>query len=357
MKLQQILKIAVRGGASDILLKVGSIPKFRHNGILIPLSDGRPVSPQIMADWVSEILPERLWDKLQQSGSVDFGHESAFASSRFRVNIFKQKGTYAIIMRVILDTIRSIGDSGLPKAIQSAADYRRGLVLVTGATGSGKSTTLAGIIQQINLTREVHVITIEDPIEFYYTEEKATISQREIGEDTKNFSTALKDSLRQDPDIIMVGELRDRETIETAIMAAETGHLVFSTLHTKDAADSLTRIMSYFPPHQHKSIRMQLSESLKMVASQRLIPRKDGKGRIAAVEVLVVNSLAREVLLKEENFERLKDVIAKGTQAYGMQSFDQDLFSMYQAGLISKDQAISEATSRENMALQINGVR
>lgn len=355
MQLEQILKVAVRGGASDILLKVGSLPRFRHNGKLVSLSDGLEIDQLIMQSWVSQIMPKNLGPALEEAGSVDFGYNSQI-NSRFRVSIFKQRGHLAMVMRVITNTIRSLEELQMPKAVQKSVDYKRGLVLVTGATGSGKSTTLAGIIQKINSTRAVHILTIEDPIEFFYTENLATINQREIGQDTKDFSTALRSSLRQDPDIILVGELRDKETTETALMAAETGHLVFSTLHTKDAVDSLTRLMSYFPPHQHKSIRMQLAHSLKMVLSQRLVPRADGKGRAAAVEILVANSFVREVVLSGDNFSSLTDAIKKGSKSYGMQSFDQSLLSMYHSRIISKDQAISEASSRENMKLLISGV-
>lgn len=355
MQLEQVLKVAVRGGASDVLLKVGSLPRFRHNGKLVSLSDGVEIDHLIMQSWVSQIMPKNLEDTLEETGSVDFGYNSQI-NARFRVSIFKQRGNLAMVMRVITNTIRSLEELQMPKAVQKSVDYKRGLVLVTGATGSGKSTTLAGIIQKINTTRAVHILTIEDPIEFFYTESLATINQREIGQDTRDFSTALRSSLRQDPDIILVGELRDKETTETALMAAETGHLVFSTLHTKDAVDSLTRLMSYFPPHQHKSIRMQLAHSLKMVLSQRLVPRADGKGRAAAVEILVANSFVREVVLSGDNFSSLTDAIKKGSKSYGMQSFDQSLLAMYNSRVISKDQAISEASSRENMKLLISGV-
>lgn len=356
MQLDLILQAAVRGGASDIILKVGALPRFRHNGALVSLSDGNPVTPEVMGTWVTQILPTRLSHALKEDGSVDFAYHLQSGASRFRVNIFRQQGHLAIVMRVIATSVRSLEELHLPKVIRKSTEYKRGLVLVTGATGSGKSTTLAGIIQSINLSRAAHIITIEDPVEFSYQEEKATISQREIGEDTRDFSTALKDALRQSPDIILVGELRDHETMETALMAAETGHLVFSTLHTKDAVDSLTRIMSWFPPHQHQSVRMQLAHSLKMVVSQRLVPRSDEKGRTAATEVLVVNSFVKEMILNGENFEALPEAIKRGGKSYGMQSFDQSLLNMYRNGLISKDKALSEASSRENMKLQISGI-
>jgi len=355
MKLEQILKVAIRGGASDLILKAGALPRFRHNGFLVSLTDGSVVTPEIMQAWIQQIIPQRLIPELESQGSADFGFNSTI-NARFRVSIFRQRGQYAMVLRVIANTIRSLEELQMPKAIHKVSSLKRGLVLVTGATGSGKSTTLAGIVQKINGTQALHVITIEDPIEFFYTEQMATINQREIGEDSNDFASALRASLRQDPDIILVGELRDRETTETALMAAETGHLVFSTLHTKDAVDSLTRLMSYFPPHQHRSIRIQLAHSLQMVISQRLVPRADGKGRAAAVEILVANSLVRDVIQNGENFSPLSEAIKKGSKSYGMQSFDQSLLSMYHAKIISKDQAIAEASSRENMRLLISGV-
>ena len=355
MNLEQILKVAVRGGASDIILKTGSVPRFRHNGKLVSLSDGANITPEIMRHWLDSIVPRRLVNALDEKGDVDFGYNSAI-SCRFRVNVFKQRGQYGMVLRIINNNIKTLDELQLPRVIEKAATMKRGLVLVTGATGSGKSTTLAAIMQKINTTRPAHIITIEDPIEFYYKDELSTVNQREIGEDTMGFAQALRASLRQDPDIILVGELRDEETTETALMAAETGHLVFSTLHTKDAVDSLTRLMSYFRPDQHRSIRIQLANSLKMVVSQRLVSRADGRGRAAAVEILVVNSFVQDVILKGENFNPLPEAIRKGTKNYGMQSFDQSLLQMCNAGIISKEQAIAEASSRENMKLLMSGV-
>ena len=355
MNLEQILKVAVRGGASDIILKTSSVPRFRHNGKLVSLSDGVNITPEIMRHWLDSIVPRRLVHTLDEKGDVDFGYNSVIGC-RFRVNVFKQRGQYGMVLRIINNNIKTLEELQMPRVIDTVTTMKRGLVLVTGATGSGKSTTLAAIMQKINTTRPSHIITIEDPIEFYYKDVQSTVNQREIGEDTMGFAQALRASLRQDPDIILVGELRDEETTETALMAAETGHLVFSTLHTKDAVDSLTRLMSYFRPDQHRSIRIQLANSLKMVISQRLVRRADGRGRAAAVEILVCNSFVQDVILNGDNFNPLPEAIKKGAKNYGMQSFDQSLLKMFNAGVITKEHAISEASSRENMKLLMSGV-
>lgn len=355
MRIDQILKVAVRGGASDVILKTGSLPRFRHNGSLVSLSDGELISKETMDRWIAEILPKHLYKKLEEKGDVDFGFNASFGT-RFRVNAFKQRGNLGMVLRIVANVIKSIEELQLPKVIEKAATKKRGLVLVTGATGSGKSTTLAAIVQKINTTRSTHIITIEDPIEFYYKDELSTINQREIGEDTNSFSIALKASLRQNPDIILVGELRDSEATETALMAAETGHLVMSTLHTQDAVDSLTRLMSYFPPHQHRSIRIQLANTLQMIISQRLVPRADGRGRAVACEILVANSFVRDVILNGDHFEQINEAIRKGQKNYGMQSFDQSLVHLYNEKIITEEQALMEATSRENMSLLLSGV-
>ena len=354
MQLEQVLKVAVRGGASDIILKSGSRPRFRHHGTLVSLSDGDYISDEVMQSWMAEIVPTKLRGLLKEKGEVDFGFDASF-NARFRVNAFRQRNRYGMVMRVVANVIKTIEELQIPPTIGQAATLKRGLVLVTGATGSGKSTTLAAIVQKINTTRANHVITIEDPIEFYYKDEQSTINQREIGADTLTFSAALRASLRQNPDVILVGELRDSEATETALMAAETGHLVLSTLHTQDAVDSLTRLMSYFSPHQHSSVRIQLANTLQMIVSQRLVPRADGKGRVVACEILVANSFVRDIILSGENFDEINEAIRKG-QNYGMQSFDQSLVALLHHKIITQEQALAEALSRENMSLLISGV-
>lgn len=355
MKLEHVLKLAVKGEASDIILKVGAPPRFRYRGRLVPLTDGVPISPEMMKEWLGILMPARLSPEFERDGDADFRYTAPF-QAQFRVNAFRQRGQIGMVLRVIKGRILTIADLGLPPVVESAATLKRGLVLVTGATGSGKSTTLAAIVQAINLQRAAHIVTIEDPIEYFYEDHYATIEQREIGDDTTSFSKALRASLRQNPDVILVGELRDAEATETALMAAETGHLVLSTLHTQDAVDSLTRLMSYFSPHQHRNIRLQLAATLNMVVSQRLVPRADGKGLVPAVEVLMANSLVKEVILSADNFDMLPDAIQKGGKSYGMQSFDQSLHDLCQQGVITEEQAVQEASSRENMKLLLSGV-
>jgi len=354
MNLEKILKVAVRGGASDIILKPGAPPRFRFQGDIINLADGGDVSDQLMQEWIGQIVPAHLKPKLQHLQDLDFAYTST-TSSRFRVNLFRQKQGYALVMRVINNHIRTMEELQLPKKLHSFADEKRGLILVTGATGSGKSTTLASIIEKINSVKAAHILTIEDPIEFIFKEKKSTINQREIGIDTESFPAALRSALRQNPDVILVGELRDRETTETALMAAETGHLVLSTLHTLDAVESMTRLMSYFPPHQHQSLRMMLSQTLKAVVSQRLVARMDGKGMVPALEILIANEVVKETILTAENFDILKDTIRTGRKTYGMQSFDQSLLELYNAGIISGEEAISHASKKKDLELAMQG--
>lgn len=355
MDLEKILRVAVRGGASDVLLKTGSMPRFRFNGELVSLADGMAISPQIMQGWIEKILPAHLQKRLAMVGDADFAYASS-AGNRFRVNLFRQRQSYGMVLRVISTHIRTIEELQLPPILKNLAEEKRGLILVTGATGSGKSTTLAAMIQKINIERAAHIVTIEDPIEFSFKDERATINQREIGIDSESFSSALRAALRQNPDVILVGELRDKETTTTALMAAETGHMVMSTLHTSDAVESLTRLMSYFEPHQHTNLRQMLAQSLKAVLSQRLVPRRDGKGVVAAIEVMMINARVRDIILKAEHFSNLYQVIATGGDQYGMQSFDQHLLSLYQQGVISREMALQQATHKSDLELMIRGV-
>lgn len=355
MDLDSILKVAVRGGASDILLKVGSRPTFRFNGDLTPLRDGMALTQDVIAEWIDRILPGHLRKRLDSAGDADFSYQSHH-KHRFRVNAFRQRQTYGMVLRVISNHIRTLEELQLPKVVASFADWQRGLVLFTGATGSGKSTSLASIIQKINSDQPRHIITIEDPIEFEFKDGRSTINQREVGIDTVSFSSALRAALRQDPDVILVGELRDKETTETALMAAETGHLVFSTLHTLDAVESLTRLLSYFDPHQQHSIRLMLSQTLKAVVSQRLVSRADGRGLVAALEIMIVNERIRDMILSGERFDGLHQAIKVSNDSYGMQSFDQSLMSLFESGVISREEALQQASNRDDMELALTGV-
>lgn len=355
MDLDAILIVAVNGGASDVVLKTGALPRFRFQGELINLSDGQIISPQVMQGWISQILPAHLSRSLQSRGDADFSYQDR-VGHRFRVNLFRQRQNYGLVLRVISNHIKTIEELQLPPILKTFAAEKRGLVLVTGATGSGKSTTLASMIQKINLERASHIVTIEDPIEFNFRDERSTIQQREIGIDTESFSSALRASLRQNPDVIFVGELRDKETTETALMAAETGHLVLSTLHTSDAVESLTRLMSYFEPHQHRNLRQILASSLRAVISQRLVPKLDGKGLVAALEIMVNTATVKDTILNGDTFDPIKDYMHNGGDTYGMQTFDQALLHLYQQGVITRDEALRQASNKDNMALLMSGV-
>lgn len=355
MELEKILKVAVRGGASDILFKIGEKPRFRFHGELVTLSDGQALSRELLDEWIKNILPTRLASRLETTGDTDFAYQTA-AGYRFRVNLFRQRQQYGMVLRVVASHVRSIEELQLPPILRDFSNEKRGLILVTGATGSGKSTTLAAMIQRINRDRSAHIITIEDPIEFMFRDEKSTINQREIGLDTKSFDAALRAALRQTPDVILVGELRDKETTECALMAAETGHLVLSTLHTIDAVESLTRLISYFPSDQHGNIRQMLSRCLKAVVSQRLVSRLDKKGLIAAHEILVSTANVRGHIEKGNDLHGLYGLISNGNESYGMQTFDDSLLNLFREGIISQEEALAQASLRNDMLLKMRGV-
>ena len=286
---------------------------------------------------------------------LDFAYQSE-SGQRLRVNLFRQRGNYALVMRLVHAHVRTLEELQLPAITEQLALERRGLILVTGATGSGKTTTLAALIEKLNINRPAHIITIEDPIEFIFTEKKATINQREIGSDAVSFASALRSALRQNPDVILVGELRDQATIETALMAAETGHLVMSTLHTLDAVETLPRILSVFPPHQHDAVRIMLSQVLKAVLSQRLVPRADKKGMVAAMEIMINNELIKEQIMTATDFRILKDAIKKGNESYGMQTFDQALFSLFNRQAITREEALAQCTNKGDFELMLRGI-
>jgi len=311
MELNEILKIAVKGGASDIHLKSGLPTMFRVDGALVPLKNGERLLPEEMQNIAFSLMNPVQKARFEEARECDLAHGIP-GLGRFRVNIFQQRGTIGVVFRVIPFGVKTIEQLLLPRVIERISMENRGLVLVTGTTGSGKSTTLAAMIDHINSNRTCHIMTIEDPIEFLIRDRRSLVNQREIGVDTQSFANALRAALRQDPDVILVGEMRDFETIETAITAAETGHLVMSTLHTLDATETINRIISVFPPYQQKQIRLQLSSILKAVLSQRLVPRADGKGRVPALEVMVSTARIRECVADKERTKELPDAIAKG---------------------------------------------
>jgi len=355
MNLNDILSLALKANTSDIHIKAGLPPVFRIDGSLRPL----PKAPRLTADMVRTmcegIMNDRQRSKFDEVGEVDLAY-GVPGLGRFRVNVFLQRNSVSAVFRVIPFKISSLDDLMMPQVLKKIAQEQRGLVLVTGATGSGKSTTLAAMSDHINNHRTAHVVTVEDPIEYLHRDRKCIINQREVGFDTVGFAPALKSALRQDPDVILVGEMRDLETAETALAAAETGHLVLSTLHTIDAPETITRIISMFPPHQQRHIRMQLANVLKGVISQRLIPRIGGQGRVAAVEVMVSTARIRDLIDDREKTAQLKDAIAQGYTTYGMQSFDQALMDLVKREVITYDEALRQSSNPDDFKLKFSGI-
>lgn len=355
-RIDDLLRMAMSFGASDLHLRAGSFPVIRVSGELRPISGVNRLTQDETLEMAFSMMSNRQKLHFKEAFEVDLGY-SVSGLGRFRVNIFQQRNSVGMVARVIPDHIRNFAELGMPPVLNKVSDEQRGLILVTGTTGSGKSTTLAATVDHINTTRNSHIVTIEDPIEFLHKDKKSFITQREIDVDTRSFAEALRGSMRQDPDVILVGEMRDLETIETALVAAETGHLVLSTLHTVDAAETITRIISVFPPYQQKSIRIQLAGLLKAVVSQRLMKTSKGKGRVPAVEVLVSTPLIRDYILHEERTSQVRDAIAAGTSQYGMQTFDQSLFYLYQSGLINLEEALRGASNPDEFRLRLAGIQ
>jgi len=347
--------MAMSFGASDLHLRAGSFPVIRVTGELKPLTGVSRLTQDETLEMAFSMMSNRQKQHFKEAYEVDIGY-GVSGLGRFRVNIFQQRNSIGIVARVISDAIRGFAELGMPPILNKIADESRGLILVTGTTGSGKSTTLAAIVDHINQKRNCHIVTIEDPIEFLHKNKESFVTQREVDVDTRNFAEALRGSLRQDPDVILVGEMRDLETIETALVAAETGHLVLSTLHTLDASETLTRIISAFPPYQQKSIRIQIAGLLKAVVSQRLMKSAKGNSRIPAVEVLMSTPLIRDYILHEDKTQSIRDAIAAGTSQYGMQTFDQSLFYLYQSGLIGLDEALRGTTNPDEFRLRLAGI-
>jgi twitching motility protein PilT len=356
MNINDLLKMAIERKASDLHLKVGSHPVLRVDGELAPLGELKRLMQEDTIAMAFSIMNARQKQRFKEDFELDIAY-SVPGLGRFRCNVFQQRGAVGLVMRVIPARIMSVRELMLPPVLERICEERRGLVLCTGTTGSGKSTTLAAMIDYINGSRGEHIMTIEDPIEFLHRDKKSIVNQREVDVDTRGFSTALRAALRQDPDVLLVGEMRDFETIETALLAAETGHLVFSTLHTLDATESVNRIISVFPPHHQKQIRIQLSQVLKSIISLRLVPRADGIGRVPAAEVLISTAYIRECIENKEKTKYIREQIALGTSQYGMQTFDQSLFQLYKSGLITLDEALKRATNPDEFKLKIQGVQ
>lgn len=355
-RIDDLLRMAMSFGASDLHLRAGSFPVIRVNGELRALAGVERLNQDETLEMAFSMMSNRQKQHFKEAYEVDIGYGIS-GLGRFRVNIFQQRNSIGIVARVISDTIKNFTQLGLPPILSRVADEQRGLILVTGTTGSGKSTTLAAVVDHINQTRNSHIVTIEDPIEFLHKDKKSFITQREVDVDTRSFAEALRGSLRQDPDVILVGEMRDLETIETALVAAETGHLVLSTLHTLDASETLTRIISAFPPYQQKSIRIQVAGLLRAVISQRLMKSAKGNSRVPAVEVLVSTPLIRDYILHEDKTTQIRDAIAAGTSQYGMQTFDQSLFYLYQSGLITLEEALRGSTNPDEFRLRLAGIQ
>jgi len=356
MNIDDFLKIAIGMDASDIHLKVGSCPQLRVHGELSTLSQFPRLTAKDTEELANQMMSDFQWKKFKEDLDLDLAYSLA-GVGRFRGSIYLQRGSIAIALRTIPFEVKSIPALLLPAVIEKITAFERGLILVTGSTGSGKTTTLASMIDDINSHRQERIITIEDPIEFLHKDKQSTICQREVGSDVMTFARGLRSALREDPDIILVGEMRDIDTIETALMAAETGHLVLSTLHTLDATETINRIISVFPPHQQRQIRMQLASILRAVISMRLIPRQDGKGRVPAVEVMITTSYIQECIQNREKTALIREAIAAGVSQYGMQSFDQSIYHLYQKGHISFDQGLRYSTSPDNFRLRVQGIQ
>jgi twitching motility protein PilT len=355
MQINDLLRIAIERKASDLHLKVGNYPCLRVDGDLVQLSDQVRVTAEDMLSMAFSMMSNRQKQKFKDTSEIDLAYGVA-GLGRFRVNVFQQRGNMGVVLRVIPTKIRSLEELYLPKVVEKICDEARGLVLVTGITGSGKSTTLAAMVDRINSTRAEHVITIEDPIEFLHRDKRGFVNQREVEVDTPSFSAALRASLRQDPDVILVGEMRDLDTIGTALHAAETGHVVFSTLHTLDAVETINRIIAVFPPPEQKQVRLQMSSTLKAVISQRLMKRADGDGRVPAVEVMVSTPYIRECILAPDKTRVIREAISNGTSQYGMQTFDQSLYELYQQGLITYETALENASTPDDFKLRCQGI-
>jgi twitching motility protein PilT len=353
--LDHVLGAARQLGASDVHLKAGLPPVFRIKGDLRTLRDTPPLTAEVIGTFAVNLMNDKQRETFDKHHDADLSYGTP-DGVRYRVNVFKQRGVTGMVLRIIPPDVPGFEKLNLPPAVQKMCEEERGLILVTGITGSGKSTTLAAMIDYINRNNASHIVTVEDPIEFMHKDRRSVVNQREIGFDTESFAKALRAALRQDPDVILVGEMRDEETIETALHASETGHLVMSTLHTLDAVETVNRIIGMFPPHQQQQIRLALAAVLKGVISQRLVARADGKGMVPAVEILVMTARIRELLEDPKRTREIRDAIANGRNPYGMMTFDQCLAELVSRKLITYETALSSSTTPDDFALQFRGV-
>ena len=354
LKIEQLLRAMVEYKASDLHIRAGVPPIYRINGSLTKLFETR-VDSAMMDSFLDDIMNRDQKQRFEANKECDFA-VGARDMGRFRVNVFRQRGTIAMVIRHIKAKIPAFEELHLPDVIRDMALTRRGLVLVTGTTGSGKSTTLASMLDYINQTEPVNIITVEDPIEYLYRDNMAIISQREIGVDTLSYANALRAALRQDPDVLLVGEIRDLETMQIALTAADTGHMVFATIHTTNAVETIHRVLSMYPPHQHDEIRLLLAEVLAGIISLRLLPTKDGKGRVPAAEILVNTGAIKEYIQDKDKIDMVEQAVAEGHIQYHSQTFDQALLELYQSEQISLETAMNAATNRDDFDLKIRGI-
>jgi twitching motility protein PilT len=355
MQIDDILRIALERKASDIHLKVGGVPYLRVDGELRPLNECPRLTAEDMLTMAFSMMSNKSKQKFKDSSETDFAYGLS-GMGRFRCNVFQQRGNVGMVLRVVPTKIRNTDELHMPKVIDTICEERRGLILVTGTTGSGKSTTLAAMVDRINSLRTDHIITIEDPIEFLHRDKKGIVNQREVDVDTATFGSALRAALRQDPDVILVGEMRDLETIQTALLAAETGHLVLSTLHTLDATETVQRVITVFPQEQQKQIRLQLASVLKAVVSQRLVRKSDNVGRVPAVEVLISTAFIRDCIINPDKTAQTREAIAMGGSQYGMQTFDQSLYDLWSRKLITYETALQTASNPDEFKLRAQGI-
>ena len=354
MNLKQMLVEMLNRKGSDLHIRVGVRPHLRVNGQLEQIATD-PIAIDKMEQIISQILNEKQLERFHRKNEMDLALSVA-KLGRFRINLFRQRGTSGIAIRAVNTTVPSFDDLNLPKLIRDLASENRGLVIITGTTGSGKSTSLAAIIEEMNANRALNILTVEDPIEYIYRDKKSIISQREVGGDTESFATALRHAFRQDPDVILIGEVRDLETMSIALTAADTGHLVMSTLHTMNVVETITRIISFFPPHQHQQIRLLLAGTLKAIVCQRLLTRSDMPGRVPALEIMVNTAAVKECIMSPEMTVDIPDLIAQGGVQYGMQTFDQAIMKLYKQGRISFEEAMSQASNPDDFDLRLKGI-
>ena len=354
MTLKQMLVEMLNRKASDLHLRVGTRPHLRVNGLLEQIMS-EPVTIDEMEQIVSQILSEKQRERFYRKNEMDLALSVA-KLGRFRINLYRQRGTTAIAIRAVNTEVPSFEELNLPPIIKSLSEENRGLVVLTGTTGSGKSTTLAAILDEMNTNRPLSILTVEDPIEYIYRDKKSIIAQREVGGDTDTFASALRHAFRQDPDVVLIGEVRDLETMSIALTAADTGHLVCTTLHTLNAVETITRIISFFPPHQHQQIRLLLAGTIKAIVCQRLIPRSDMPGRVPALEILVNSGAIRDCIMDPDKLVDIHELLEQGGPQYGMQSFDQAIMKLHKQGLVSFEDAMKSATNPDDLDLRLKGI-